>query len=202
MVQLAFILDAAQQFAARLAELPAAEVAIHVITNRSQFLGRGGLLEHDHAVAHHVVARDQHHQDAAVGERDQLDLIEFLRQFGNGGGDTHVPRELHQNVGGALDALADGIKAAELIRHAIGFAERVTRLVASELTKKRKAFSVGIAAGGSMRLREVPLVGQVRHHIADRCRTERVAGGASRSCEIPPARPVSMYARTIEVRMS
>ena len=201
MVQLAFTFDAAQQFAARLAELPPAEIAIHVITNRSQFLGRGGLLEHDHAVAHHVVARDQHHQDAPVGERDKLDLIEFLGQFGNGGGDADVPRKLHQNVGGALDALADGIQAAELILHAIRFAGGHAA-GGQRAHEETEGLLGGHPAGGRMRLREVALVGEVCHHIADGRGTEGIRGGASRWCEIPPVRPVSMYARTIEVRMS
>ena len=155
------------------AELPAAEVAVHVIADRSQFLRRGGLVQHHHAIAHHVVARHQHHQHAPVGQRHQFDLIQFLGQFRDGGGDADVARQLHQDVGGALHALAHRIQGAELIGHAVRFAGGHT--AGGERTDEEpEGLLGGHAPGGGVRLGEVALVGQVGHHIADGGRAQGI----------------------------
>src|ERR1035441_4949802 len=172
-IQLAFIFDAAEQLAAGLTELPAAEVTIHVIADGGQFLRGGGLLQHDDAVAHHVVSGDQHHQYPAVGKRDKLDLVEFLGQFRNGGGDAHVARQFHQDVGGALHALADRIQGTEFVRHAVRFGGGHTPR-GERTHKETESLLSGHPAGGSVRLGEVALIGEVRHHIADGGRTERI----------------------------
>ena len=115
---------AAHQLAAGLAELPAAEIPIDVVADRDQLFGVDRLVQRHHAVAHHAVARHQDRQHAAVGQRDQLDLLQLLRERRHGRGDPDVARHLHQDEAGALHARADRVERAELVRQAVGLGMR------------------------------------------------------------------------------
>ena len=75
----ALFFDAAQQFGAGALQRPAREVMVYVVAQQREIGLRQFATQRDDAVAHHAVARRHNHQDAAIGERHQFDMFQFLR---------------------------------------------------------------------------------------------------------------------------
>ena len=157
---------AAQQFEARFAQRPAAEVTVDVIADGAQLVLRDRLAQHHHAIAHHAVARDQNHEDAAVGERQQLNLVEHLSAGGHGGGDSDVLRQLGEDVRGALDARLHGFDFAHLGAHALrGGRRHAARDQRPDI--EPECLLGRQAAGRGVGLRQIALIRQVRHGVPD-----------------------------------
>ena len=80
-------------------------------------------------------------------------------------------------------ALAHGVEAAELVGHAVRFGGGQAA-GGQRADEEAESLLGGHAAGRGVRLREVALVGQVRHDVADGCRAQRIVaalGNGARS---------------------
>src|SRR6185503_13877896 len=94
----AFEVHAAQQLETGFPQSPAAEVPVDVVADGAELVLGDRLGQHHDAIAHHVIAGDKNHEDAAVRQRQQFNLVENLSAGGHGGGDTDVVSDLGEDV--------------------------------------------------------------------------------------------------------
>ena len=145
------MLQARGEFLAHLLQRPAGEVAIDVVADGGEFVAGDRLVERHHAVVDFVIARDDHHEHAAVRQRNQFDMFQRRAELANGGGDADAAGHIGQHAGGVFDALLHRFETAEFGAQALDFggghaAQRQRLHVAAE------RFFGGNAAGGGVRL--------------------------------------------------
>ncbi len=167
------MIEARREFLAHFVQGPAGEVTIDVGADGGQLFGAYRLVQFHHAVADFMIARDYHHQHTAVGQGDQLDVLQLRARIRNGGGDAHAARHIHEHARSVFDALLDRFEApvfgAQALELGGGHSAQRQRLDVAA-----KSLFGGNAPGGGMGLVQIAFFVEVGHDVANRGGAERI----------------------------
>ena len=148
---------------------------IHVIADGVQLVLRGGSSSMTTRLCTMLVAGDHNHQHAAIGQREQLDLIQDLARRRHGGGDPHVQRQFGQDIATIARARPSTVSLFEQLGAQALRVDGSPWAGCQRPHIATKSLFGRHAAGRSMRLRKISSVRQFRHDVADRSRAERLA---------------------------
>jgi len=129
-----------------------------------------------HLIADDAVAEDDDHEDAGVGQGDELDLVEDLGGGGDAGDDADVAGQGREYVRNQLGALLGRLGLVQLLAQALDARERAGAREGADV--EAEGLGRGDAAGGGVGLVEVAEVREVCHDVADGGGGEMVLAGA------------------------
>src|SRR5450631_678247 len=174
----ALFFKSAGELGAHVAHGPATKILIDVA--RGQIKIRLLNIQPKHTVAHHPRARDHHRQHLLIAKARKVNMLQRIALSAGRHRDADTVRDQGEHMRSALHELLHVGNAGQSVLNDALILVRKTRLPTKLLDIITISLRRRHAPRRSMRLLQKSSIRQIRHHIANRSRTQPFAAGASK----------------------